>query len=138
MSIGLWGQRWVESHLSLKNLDPSLLMWDMRRNLRPEPLPTCLCTIQFQYPDLPSVKRNWWLVIDSGQIDLCAFDPGYEINLLVRARLPIMTAIWMGIAALRREIEAGNVELDGEPAIARAMDRWIGLSPFAQEPRRVS
>ena len=33
MSLGVWGQRWVESSLSLKNLDPSLLMWDMRRNL---------------------------------------------------------------------------------------------------------
>ena len=35
MSMGFWGQRWVESRLSLKNLDPSLLMWDMRRNLNP-------------------------------------------------------------------------------------------------------
>ncbi|HEX6612008.1 MAG TPA: helix-turn-helix domain-containing protein, partial [Hyphomicrobiaceae bacterium] len=26
MSLGTWGQRWVESSLSLKNLDPSLLM----------------------------------------------------------------------------------------------------------------
>ena len=33
MSLGIWGQRWVESSLSLKNLDPTLLMWDMRRNL---------------------------------------------------------------------------------------------------------
>ena len=24
MSLGIWGQRWVESSLSLKNLDPSL------------------------------------------------------------------------------------------------------------------
>ena len=39
MSMGFWGHRWVESRLSLKNLDPSLLMWDMRRNLNPQPLP---------------------------------------------------------------------------------------------------
>src|SRR3569623_1506113 len=32
MARGLWGQRWSESSLSRKNLDPSLLMWDMRRN----------------------------------------------------------------------------------------------------------
>ena len=38
-AMGFWGQKWVESELSLKNLDPSLLMWDMRRNLNPEPLP---------------------------------------------------------------------------------------------------
>src|SRR5262245_15205995 len=27
-SLGFWGQRWIESSLSLKNLDPALLMWD--------------------------------------------------------------------------------------------------------------
>jgi DNA-binding HxlR family transcriptional regulator len=34
MSLGIWGQRWVESSLSLKKLDPAFLMWDMRRNLK--------------------------------------------------------------------------------------------------------
>ena len=28
MSLGIWGQRWVESSLSLKHLDPAFLMWD--------------------------------------------------------------------------------------------------------------
>ena len=32
-SIGIWGQRWVDAELSLDNLDPSLLMWDMRVKL---------------------------------------------------------------------------------------------------------
>ncbi len=39
VGLGMWGSRWVESQLSLRNLDPTLLMWDMRRNLVPEPLP---------------------------------------------------------------------------------------------------
>jgi DNA-binding HxlR family transcriptional regulator len=47
MSIGFWGQRWIESSLSLKNLDPALLMWDMRRNLDPRPLPERRCVINF-------------------------------------------------------------------------------------------
>jgi len=138
MSMGFWGQRWVESDLTLKNLDPSLLMWDMRRNLVPEPLPPRRCTIQFQYPELPSSQKNWWLVIQNGQVDLCGFDPGYEIDLLVRGSLKVMTAIWMGIAGIRGEVEAGRVELAGDPLIAGAMRQWIGLSPFAKEPRRVA
>jgi DNA-binding HxlR family transcriptional regulator len=137
MGMGSWGQRWVESELSLRNLDPSLLMWDMRRNLRPEPLPPKRCTIQFQYPELPQAKQNWWLVVDAGTVDLCAFDPGFEIDLLVTGSLKSMTAIWMGISKVRREIEDGNLELDGDPAIAKAMQQWLGLSPFAVELRRV-
>ncbi|WP_233559888.1 winged helix-turn-helix transcriptional regulator [Oleomonas cavernae] len=137
LGMGFWGQRWVESQLSLKNLDPSLLMWDMRRNLNPQPLPPRRCTIQFQYPELPQAKRNWWLVVDDGKVDLCGFDPGFDVDLLVTSSLRIMTAIWMGIAVARREIEDGRLELDGDPAIAGAMQRWLGLSTFAAEPRRV-
>src|SRR5262249_37713998 len=43
MSLGIWGQRWVESSLSLKNLDPALLMGDMRRNLKPVSSPDRRC-----------------------------------------------------------------------------------------------
>src|SRR6267142_2659167 len=62
-SLGMWGQRWVESQVSLKNLDPSLLMWDMRRNLDPTPMPDRRCVIHFVYPELPSARRQWWLVV---------------------------------------------------------------------------
>ncbi len=137
MGLGFWGTRWVESQLSLRNLDPSLLMWDMRRHLVIEPLPRRKCTIQFQYPELSPPKQNFWLVVDGGVVDLCAFDPGFEIDLLVRSPLRTMTAIWMGVAKLRQEIEAGNLEIDGDPSIAGAMQTWLGLSPFAKEKSRV-
>ncbi len=137
LGIGSWGQRWVESQLSLRNLDPSLLMWDMRRNLNPKPLPSKRCTIQFQYRELPSARQNWWLVVDAAAVDLCGFDPGFEIDLLVTSSLRSMTAIWMGLTVVRKEIEEGHLELHGDPKIARAMQQWLGLSPFASEPRKV-
>jgi DNA-binding HxlR family transcriptional regulator len=136
--IGFWGQRWVESHLSLRNLDPSLLMWDMRRNLNPEPLPKRRCTIQFLYPELTENRQNWWLVVDSSVVDLCAFDPGFEIDLLVTSSLRSMTSIWMGLSRVRQEVEEGRMSLDGDPQVAKAMQQWLGLSPFAAGTRAVA
>lgn len=138
MGMGFWGQRWVESQLSLKNLDPSLLMWDMRRHLDPKPLPPRRCTVQFQYPELPEPRRNWWLVIDGGAVDLCNFDPGFEVDLLVTGSLRSLTAAWMGLTTIGREVEAGRLELLGDLGLARSMQQWLGLSPFAGEPRRVA
>ncbi|NJM82487.1 MAG: transcriptional regulator [Tabrizicola sp.] len=138
MAVGTWGHKWIESRLSLKNLDPSLLMWDMRRNLDPRPLPRHRCTIQFQYPELAAANQNWWLVIDKGAVDLCRIDPGFEVDLLVRGPLRNMTAVWMGLSDIRTELAAGHLEVDGDPAIARAMQTWLGLSPFAREERRVA
>lgn len=138
MGLGFWGARWVESQLSLRNLDPSLLMWDIRRHLVPAPLPPRRCTIQFQYPELLENRRNFWLVVEKGSVDLCTFDPGFEVDLLVRSTLGTMTAIWMGLQSLRSEIDAGNIELDGDPSLASAMQHWLGSSPFARDARRAA
>ncbi len=138
LSMGFWGHRWVESRLSLKNLDPSLLMWDIRRRLNPQPLPPKRCTIQFQYPELPEAQRNWWLVIENGTVDLCGFDPGYEVNLLVRSSLHTMTAIWMGITLIPSALASRQLELEGERPIAKAIQTWLGLSGFASGQRAVA
>ncbi len=138
LGIGFWGQRWVESRLSLRNLDPTLLMWDMRRNLSPDPLPPRRCTIQFLYPELSPTQRNYWLVIESGKVDLCHFDPGFDVDLLVTSSLKTMTSIWMGLTRLDHEVAAGHVQLDGDPAIRRAIGAWLKLSVFAPTERRVA
>ncbi len=138
MSLGVWGQRWVESSLSLKNLDPSLLMWDMRRHLDPTPLPPRKSTINFLYPELEPAKQSWWLVIDGDKVDLCATNPGFEVNLYVRSSLRSMTSVWMGLSTVQKEIDAREMELIGDKEIAQSMQRWLGLSPFAKEKRRAA
>jgi DNA-binding HxlR family transcriptional regulator len=136
-AMGFWGQKWIESELSLKNLDPSLLMWDMRRNLNPEPLPKARTVIQFLYSDLPSTKRDWWLVIEpAGDVDLCWSDPGFEVDLHVTVDLRTMTAIWMGVTTVERERH--KIEFSGSRALASSMQDWLGLSPFAVMKKRAS
>jgi DNA-binding HxlR family transcriptional regulator len=135
-AMGVWGQRWMESSLSLKNLDPSLLMWDMRRNLNPAPLPKIRTVVQFLYSDLPASKRSWWLVIEpEGDVDLCWSDPGFEIDLYVSTDLRTMTAIWMGLTTVAQERD--RIDLTGSRAIATSMQTWLGLSPFAREKKLV-
>jgi DNA-binding HxlR family transcriptional regulator len=135
VQLGSWGQRWIESKLSLKNLDPSLLMWDIRRNLDPQHLPDKRCTIEFQFPEFDAARRNWWLVVEDSGVDLCYVDPGYDIDLYVRCPLRSMTAIWMGLATMPGEIEEGRLELLGDKGMAATMQQWLKLSPFAKEKR---
>jgi DNA-binding HxlR family transcriptional regulator len=138
MGIGFWGQKWVESQVSLRNLDPSLLMWDIRRWLDPRPLPPRRCTIQFLYPELPAAKQSWWLVIDKGAVDLCLNDPGFDVDLMIEGTLHAMTAVWMGLSDMRKEVAEGRLSVDGDPEIARHMKTWLTLSPFAGGERRVA
>lgn len=137
MGLGNWAQRWMESRLSLKNLDPSLLMWDMRRSLNVTLLPERRCMIQFLYPELPPSQKSWWLVVEGGAVDLCNFDPGHELDLLVKSSLRSMTAIWMGLTTISKEADSGQLEIEGDPSLAGSMQQWLGLSTFAHQPRRV-
>ncbi len=137
IAMGTWGQRWVESQLSLRNLDPSLLMWDMRRNLNPAPLPNQRVVIQFLYHDLPKSKQDWWLVVEpDGEVDLCWSEPGFEVDLFVSTDLKTMTAIWMGLQSVR---ESNNsIKFEGSRKLQTTMQTWLGLSPFAIEKKQVS
>jgi len=138
VGLGVWGQHWIDARTSLKNLDPSLLMWDMRRNIDPTPLPPRRCVIQIVYPELSPGKRRWWLIVDRDGTDLCKIDPGFDVDLYISTDLRTMTAIWMGLTTIGKEIEAGRVQLAGDPSIRSQMQLWLRLSPFAGEKKRVS
>jgi DNA-binding HxlR family transcriptional regulator len=138
-SLGSWGHKWVESSISLKNLDPTLLMWDMRRRLDPTPMPQRQCVIQFLYLDLSPTKRNFWLIVAPGQeVDLCTADPGFEVDLFVSTDLRTMTAIWMGITTVLRANEAGSLTFTGDKRLSDDMQTWLGLSIFSHEKDRAT
>jgi DNA-binding HxlR family transcriptional regulator len=138
-AFGVWGQRWVRSDLSLEHLDVQLLMWDMRRNLDPEPLPARRVTIQFKYPDAPANQRAWWLIVTPREgTDLCSVDPGYDVDLYVVSDLRSMTAIWMGLDNVRAAVREERVKLTGDRKLASDMQTWLGCSPFAREKKLVA
>jgi hypothetical protein len=83
-------------------------------------------------------RKSWWIVNEGGAVDLCSVDPGYDVDLYVTSSLQSMTAVWMGVSTLKAEVDAGNIELTGDKAVARSMQQWLGLSPFAAEKSRVA
>ncbi|WMT77094.1 helix-turn-helix domain-containing protein [Bradyrhizobium sp. Ash2021] len=138
-AFGIWGQRRIEADLSLQHLDVQLLMWDMRRNLNPTPMPQGRKIIRFIYPELPATQRSWWLIVDpTDGVDLCSVDPGFDIDLYVSVDLRTMTAIWMGLDTVRAAVANKRMILTGDRRIASAMQTWLGLSPFAKEKKLAS
>jgi DNA-binding HxlR family transcriptional regulator len=138
-AIGCWGQRWIDSEASLEKLDPNLLMWDMRRNIDPKPMPQCRNTIQVIFTDLPQTRRNWWLVVEPGQeVDLCSVDPGFDVDLYLSTDLRTMTEIWMGHTAIARAKEQGRLLITGSRQLEADLNSWMCLSPFARVEKRAA
>lgn len=136
--IGFWGQRWIETSRSLDRADADLLMWDMRRNILRDLMPPRRVTIRFRFPELPPARGTYWLLNDpAGIADLCKIDPGFEVDLFVHADLRTMTAIWIGVDKVRAACEDGRMRLVGDRDLSDSIQSWLGLSPFAVEPKRV-
>lgn len=137
-AFGVWGQRWVDSSLSLQNLDAQLLMWDMRRRIDTTPMPERRSVVQFLYPERAPAERSWWLIVEpQAAVDVCGVDPGFDVDLYVSCDLRTMTAIWMGHDTVRRAVAERRLHLTGDKALAARMQTWLGLSPFARERSRV-
>jgi len=132
--LGRWALRWVDSDCSLANLDVRLLMWNVRRNLRADPMPDRRVVIEFFYPGLsPGEQRFWLIVAPRCAVDLCSIDPGGDVDLMVTADLRAMTAAWMGMSSFAEEIGEGRIVLDGDATLAATFASWIGKSGLAPE-----
>ena len=130
--LGRWALRWVETDCSLGNLDVRLLMWNMRRNLRPEPAPDRRVVIEFFYLGLPRGESRFWLILAPDcAVDLCSIEPGFEVDLLVTAQLRAMTSAWMGMSEFEDEIACKRIMLAGDPGLAGSFPKWIGRSGLA-------
>ncbi len=134
--LGLWGHRWIRREVRQDELDPALLMWDIRRCVDPTPLPQDKRTVvQFDLGGVVAKKSRWWLVFDRGEVDLCLKPPGHDVDLHVRCHIRSLVDVWMGKADLKQSVRAQALELEGPRALVRSFDDWFQLSVFARLAR---
>ncbi len=131
--LGTWGQRWSRSRMAEHDLDASLLMWDIRRNVKTQVLPA-QAVLFFEFPDAKKGMKHWWLVVRDGEVDLCLEDPGGEVDVTLVASLRTMTQIWMGDISLAQARVRGLLKVTGASALVRSLGKWLGPSPFAHVP----
>jgi len=130
-AFGVWGQRWVRNRMIEDDLDASLLMWDIRRNIQVDRLPPGRTVVYFEFADAKKGMKRWWLVVQNGEVDLCLEDPGHEIGLAVFADLSCFTRVWMGDLDFASARSTGGVRLEGQRQLKQTMLQWFGPSAFA-------
>jgi DNA-binding HxlR family transcriptional regulator len=129
-ALGLWGLRWI-GDLGEEDLDPHLLMWDIRRTIPVEAWPRARTVVAFSFDDVPRKDAAWWVVVAGGEVDICDYDPGYDVAVEVRCSLEALTRIWRGELSWPGAVKAGRVELDGPAEARRAVPTWLGRSTLA-------
>ena len=130
---GLWAQKHLEQRIANDDLDPSLLMWDIRRNIDHRfQHDKERFSVQFELAGVPAKQQRWWILFEGEDADLCIKDPGRDIDLYVSSHIRTLTEIWMGVRKLPESIAAGDCVLDGSREACRGFPKWFLLSHFAK------
>lgn len=128
-ALGTWGYRWASKDLTEKDLDPDFLMWSLRRLVRTDTLPEERVVLLFRFRRY--ADRVFWLVLQRPDVDLCLFDPGYEVNLEIDATVEALAGVCLGHVALLEAMRDGGVEVHGAPRLRNALGSWLGVTRFA-------
>ena len=134
IALMAWGTRWV-GELGEQDLDPHLLMWDIRRSVAVDRWPRTRTVIAFEFSGVAPRASRWWLVVADGQADMCDFDPGYPVTATVQSSLRTLTEVWRGDTSWSRCLLDGSVTITGASDARRAVPSWLGQGMSAAIPR---
>ena len=131
--MGTWGHRWVGSQLQEDDLDVGLLMWDIRRGVDASRFPARRVVVQIRFSDAHAARRDWWLVSEAGETDLCMEDPGHEVDLLLHASVRVLTEVWLCRATLAEAERRNELRMLGSDDLCRQLPEWLQGSPLARQ-----
>jgi DNA-binding HxlR family transcriptional regulator len=135
--LGVWGQRWLSRTLPKEELDPEMLLWDVQRRIRRDALPVTPVLALFEVTDVRGRGGKRFLLLRRNEVSLCVENPGYDVELHVRASVRTLTAWWRGDLTLT-EARAEGMVVDGRREWVKAFPTWFLRYAFAHvEPSAI-
>jgi DNA-binding HxlR family transcriptional regulator len=131
-----WGIRWVHS-LGREDLDPHVLLWDMRRIIDVDAWPRRRTLLALRFTDTPTRAGRWWLLCTEGDLQICDYDPGFDLTATITCSLHDLTLIWRGDRAWREALQSGDVVIEGRADAVARVPEWIGQAEYAGVARPV-
>jgi len=132
-TLGEWGARWSFGEPRPNELDPSILLWWMRRRVALDSIPQRRTVIEF---DLRSArKQRYWLLLEPTEVSVCLKHPGFDVDVIVSADIMALYKVWLGRTTLAEALYKKQVLLEGSPADLRAFPQWFTWSPMADTVR---
>lgn len=123
-----WGMAWAFPEPSPEELNSPLLMWRLHMEVDRARLPDERVVVQFSFSG--AERSTYWIVLQPDDVTLCITDPGFEIQLQVRADLSAFFQVWAQRLSYHRAVEDRALVVDGPPRLIRAFPTWF--TPLAE------
>jgi DNA-binding HxlR family transcriptional regulator/putative sterol carrier protein len=127
--LGEWAARYIFGDPQPLELDAELLVWWMHKRIDPGKLPDRRTVLQVHFADDP---RRYWIVIDAQGPSVCDIDPGFEVDVTIRADVDTLHRVWLGREPMTHAMRAGRLAFEGPRALTRRMPDALQLSRIAE------
>ncbi len=131
-AMAAWGARWAFPEPEPEELNPDLLVWWMHGQMDQRVPPGGKVVVEIEFSDR---NAHYWLVIEPEDVSVCLTDPGLPADVLLCTTVPTMYRVWMGRQEMRVALQAGEIEMTGDPRLVRAFPGWLRLSPVSPAVR---
>jgi DNA-binding HxlR family transcriptional regulator len=132
-----WGVKWARGRFDPESLDASLLMWSIKRRIALKALPPHQVVARFEFSGIPrsgQSRKTWWLVLNRADVDVCIKNPGFEVDVVVRADLAAITQAYVDPAGFRSALRSGTIAIEGPRDLANALPSWLQIDGTVPVP----
>lgn len=122
-ALGVWGEMWME--VRPVHTEPSVILWSwcqvyLNHDLLPKE--RVVVRFDFEYAGRPDTA---WLLIERGDAELCATDPGYGDDLILQVNDPMVFARWhLGQIEWGNALRTGGLTVKGSSELRKALPTW--------------
>lgn len=132
-----WGQRHGQGRIAPEELDPTLLVWGMKRQIDPRELPEQDIVLRLEFHGLPKAhaqRRYYWMILRPDDVEVCLKDPGEPVDVVIVADLESFILVWLGRAGLADALRDGAIRMSGDKAKLATLKRILRMAdaPFAK------
>jgi len=134
--LGAWGIRWI-GELGEDDLDPHLLLWDIRRTVPLDRWPRSRTVVAFEFTDQPAGTATWWLCVNGDDADVCDYDPGFDVTATVVTTLSTMVRLWRVDRTWEDALRSGDATIDAPSDVRREVPSWLGQMSLGAIPHPI-
>ena len=130
--MGKWGMRWASDCMTEKQNTASGLVRDFAGAIDVDELPSCDTVIRISLTDVGESPTHY-IHVQNGNVQVCATDLGFDVDVYITSTLSTMTRIWYGEVEMVAAMESGEMGVKAPPVYSRRIKRWLGISSFTTD-----
>lgn len=135
-ALGMWADQWTD--IRPEHSSPGMVLWTWCQfYLIRENLPKQRVVVRFDF-HYGGRRHRSWLLIEAGDAELCAFDPGFGDDLIVTINDSVVFARWhLGLVSWPTAVRSGAITCAGSRDLRQALPTWNN-APAVWAARRTS